>query len=72
MQAANDALADQCAQDPTVADIEHLEDPEGQHIEMVRAPLQTRAPAEQLAADLDAASMVDADRVMTNIKSSRS
>ena len=37
MRAANEALADQCANDPTSADIEHLEDPEGQHIEMVSA-----------------------------------
>ena len=44
----------------------------GEYAHAGSAPLQTRAPAEQLAADLDAASMVDADRVMTNIKSSRS
>ena len=37
MKAANEALTAQCASDPTSADIEHLEDPEAQHIEMVRA-----------------------------------
>lgn len=35
MRAANDALAKQCASDPTVVDIEYLEDPDDLHIEMV-------------------------------------
>ena len=41
----------------------------GEYAHTGSAPLQTRAPAEQLAVDLDAASMVDSDRVMRKINS---
>ncbi|KAL1520027.1 hypothetical protein AB1Y20_023505 [Prymnesium parvum] len=34
MQAANEALAMQCADNPASADIEQLDDPDAQHIEM--------------------------------------
>ena len=43
----------------------------GEYAHAGSAPLQTRAPADTLAADLDAALMVDADRLMTGTAGQR-